>query len=64
MNDRKKTHSGERGHDGSKTKNKGEGEESKQKGATSVSHDKAGTRRKDESHGADENTTKKQSNSI
>lgn len=52
------------GKDGSQTKNNGESQQSKQKGASSVSSKDAGRHKKDESDGADKNTTKKQGNSI
>jgi hypothetical protein len=58
-----KTNSGSEGIDGSKTKAKGESQQSKQKGAKSVSG-KDMKHTKDESGGAKENTTKKQQNSI
>ncbi len=58
-----KTNSGSEGIDGSKTKEKGESQQSKQKGAKSVSG-KDMKHTKDESGGAKENTTKKQQNSI
>jgi hypothetical protein len=59
-----KNNSGSQGNDGTTTKNKGESQQSKQKGAPSVSKKDAGRHKKDESDGADKNTTKKQSNSI
>jgi hypothetical protein len=59
-----KNHSGEQGNDNTKTKNKGESQQSHQQGAASVSKRNTGKHTKDESHGADKNTTKKQSNSI
>jgi hypothetical protein len=59
-----KNNSGSQGTDGTTTKNKGESQQSKQKGAPSVSKKDAGKHKKDESDGADKNTTKKQSNSI
>jgi len=52
------------GSDGTTTENKGESQQSQQKGATSVSKKDTGKHKKDESDGADKNTTKKQSNSI
>lgn len=58
-----KTNSGNEGVDGSKTKEKGESQQSKQKGAKSVSG-KDMKHTKDESGGAKENTIKKQQNSI
>jgi hypothetical protein len=60
----KKDHSADAGNDGTKTKNKGESQQSHQKGAASVSKKNTGKHTKDESHGADHNTTKKQGNSI
>jgi hypothetical protein len=60
----KKTNIGEEANDGtSKTKNKGDSEQSHQKGAPSVSK-KANKHLRDESGGAEKNTTKKQQNSI
>lgn len=49
--------------EGSKKNNKGESKQTTQKGALSVGKNK-GKHKKDESDGADKNTTKKQSNSI
>jgi hypothetical protein len=46
------------------TKNKGESEQSHQKGAKSVSSKGSGKHKADESDGAAKNTTKKQQNSI
>jgi hypothetical protein len=60
----KKNNSGSQGTDNTTTKNKGESQQSKQKGAPSVSNKDTGKHTKDESHGAEENTTKKQQNSI
>lgn len=59
-----KNNSGSKGNDGTTTKNKGESQQSHQKGAKSVSKKDTGKHTKDESHGADQNTTKKQENSI
>jgi hypothetical protein len=59
-----KTNIGEQGIDGTKTKHKGESQQSHQKGAPSVSHKDAGKHLKDESGGAAKNTTKKQQNGI
>ena len=59
-----KNHSGSKGNDGSTTKNKGESQQSNQKGAKSVSKKDTGKHTKDESGGASHNTTKKQENSI
>ena len=55
---------GSQGNDGSTTKNKGESQQSHQKGAESVSKQDTGKHKKDESDGAEKNTTKKQANSI
>jgi hypothetical protein len=55
---------GSQGNDGSTTKNKGESQQSHQKGAKSVSQKDTGKHKKDESDGAEKNTTKKQANSI
>jgi hypothetical protein len=53
-----------KGQDGTTIKNKGESQQSDQKGAASVgTHDK-GKHKADNSDGDDKNTTKKQSNSI
>ena len=49
---------------GSITKNKGESQQSQQKGAQSVSNKNSGMHSKDESGGAAKNTTKKQGNSV
>jgi hypothetical protein len=59
-----KNNSANKGTDGSATKNKGESQQSQQKGAPSVSKKNAGKHTKDESGGAEHNTTKKQQNSI
>ena len=59
-----KDHSGSQGNDGTTTKNKGESQQSHQKGATSVSKKDTGKHTKDESGGSEHNTTKKQENSI
>ena len=59
-----KNNTADKGTDGTTTKNKGESEQSHQKGAKSVSSKGSGKHKKDESDGADHNTTKKQSNSI
>ena len=53
-----------RGTDGTTTKNKGESQQSQQKGAKSVASQDSGKHRADESDGASRNTTKKQSNAI
>ncbi|HEX8460439.1 MAG TPA: hypothetical protein VF623_03380 [Segetibacter sp.] len=59
-----KNHSDNQGNDGTTTKNKGESQQSHQKGAKSVSKHDTGKHTKDESGGAGKNTTKKQENSI
>ena len=59
-----KDHSANQGNDGTTTKNKGESQQTHQKGAKSVSTHDRGKHKKDDSDGADKNTTKKQSNSI
>ena len=61
---RNKEHEGHRGLDNTETGNKGESQQSRQKGAKSVAAHQTGKHKKDESDGADKNTTKKQSNSI
>ena len=58
-----KSNSGIRGTNAT-SKNKGESEPSKQKGAASVSNKSKDKHKKDDSYGAELNTTKKQSNSI
>jgi hypothetical protein len=55
---------GSKGTDGTTTKNKGESQQSNQKGAKSVSNKGKEKHTKDESDGAEKNTTKKQQNSI
>ena len=52
------------GNDGSTTKNKGESQQSHQKGAKSVAKHDTGKHKKDDSDGDDKMTTKKQQNSI
>lgn len=54
------------GIDDTKTKEKGESQQSKQKGASTVSNKKSkeSKHQKDNSSGAGKNTTKKQSNSV
>ena len=59
-----KNNTGSKANDGGTSKNKGEKEQSHQKGAPSVSNKKSGKHSKDESGGAEKNTTKKQQNSI
>jgi hypothetical protein len=61
---KQENNSGKKGSNGTNTNNKGESQHSKQRHAQTVSTKSAGKHTKDESHGADENTTKKQSNSI
>jgi hypothetical protein len=56
--------SGSKGIDGTTTKHKGESQQSHQKGAPSVSDKSKGKHTKDESGGADHNTTKKGANNI
>jgi hypothetical protein len=58
-----KKNSGSEGIDDTKTKEKGESQQSKQKGAPSVNR-KESKHTKDDSDGAEKNTTKKQKNSI
>ncbi|MDB5251531.1 MAG: hypothetical protein JWP27_700 [Flaviaesturariibacter sp.] len=64
MSNSNKDHSGSRGNDNSTTRNKGESQQAGHQGARSVSTQDTGKHTKDESHGADRNTTKKQGNSI
>ncbi|HEV7329419.1 MAG TPA: hypothetical protein VGN63_00110 [Flavisolibacter sp.] len=59
-----KEHMAQEGLDGSTTKHKGESQQSHQQGAKSVANDKTGKHKKDESDGADKNTTKKGANSV
>lgn len=59
-----KDNSGNQGNDGTKTKHKGESQQNPQKGAPGISKKDTGKHTKDESHGAEQNTTKKQQNSI
>lgn len=59
-----KNNSGSKGNDNTTTKNKGESQQSHQKGAPSVSKKDTGKHTKDNSVGAEHNTTKKQANSI
>ncbi|TKK68564.1 hypothetical protein FC093_10605 [Ilyomonas limi] len=56
--------SGSKGIDGTTTKNKGESQQSRQKGAPGVSKKTLSRHTKDESGGADHNITKKGANSI
>ena len=60
---KQKNTSGTSGSEGT-TKNKGESQPTKQKGAISVSKKGTGKHSKDESGGSEKNTTKKQQNSI
>lgn len=61
----KNTNISDQGVDGTRTKHKGESQQSHQKGAPSVSNKTAGKHLKDESgSGSDENTDKKHQNSI
>lgn len=64
MSNDNKGNAGHEGVDGSKTKHKGESQQSHQKGAKSVSNKDTGKHTKDKSHGVDKNTTKKGSNNI
>lgn len=59
-----KNNTGSQGADNTTTKNKGESQQSHQKGAKSVSKKGSGKHTKDNSDGAEHNTTKKQSNNI
>jgi hypothetical protein len=59
-----KEHTASEGLDGSTTKHKGDSQQSHQKGAKSVANRDTGKHKKDESDGADKNTTKKGANSI
>ena len=59
-----KEHAENKGLDGSTTKHKGESQQSHQKGAKSVSKQETGKHKKDESDGADHNTTKKGANAV
>ena len=61
---KQKNNTGSKGNDGTTTKHKGESQQSQQKGAESVSNKGSGKHSKDESGGAEKNTTKKQQNSI
>jgi len=59
----KKENAGNKGIDGTVTKHKGESQQSRQQCSQSVGSNK-GKHKKDQSDGADKNTTKKLSNSI
>jgi hypothetical protein len=59
-----KEHAANEGLDGSTTRHKGESQQSHQKGAKSVGSQDKGKHKKDESDGAEKNTTKKGANSI
>jgi len=61
---KQKDNSGSQGTDGTRTKNKGESQQSQQQGAISVSKKGAGKHSKDESQASKKNTTKKQGNSM
>ena len=61
---RNKEHTDKEGLDGANTKHKGESQQAHQQGAESVSNRESGKHKKDESDGADKNTTKKGANSI
>jgi len=61
---KQKNNAGEKAADGTKSKLKGESQQSPQKGAIGVSKKSAGKHTKVESGGAAHNTTKKQQNSI
>ena len=61
---RNREHEGNRGLDNTETRNKGESQQSQQKGAKSVAAHDTGKHKKDGSDGAENNTTKKQGNSI
>jgi hypothetical protein len=58
-----KSNSGVRGTNAT-SKHKGESEPSRQKGAASISNKNKEKHKKDDSDGAEKNTTKKQQNSI
>ena len=59
-----KDHTASKGHDGSTTNNKGESQQTPQKGAKSVAKHDTGKHKADDSDGDTKQTTKKQSNSI
>jgi hypothetical protein len=61
---KQKNNNGSQGQDGTATKHKGESQQTQHKGAPSVSKKGNGKHSKDESGGAQKNSTKKQSNSI
>jgi hypothetical protein len=61
---KQKNNSGDNGTDGQKTKHKGESQQSRQPGASSVSKKGNGKHSKDDSGGSGEQDTKKQANSI
>jgi hypothetical protein len=64
MSNSRKDSSGYRGTDGSETRNKGERQQTQHQGAPSVSKKNQERHTKDQSEGADRNTTKKGPNSI
>ena len=64
MSSKNDKHAGHEGLDDSTTKNKGESQQSNQQGAKSISKSDTGKHTKDESHGSDDNSTKKQQNAI
>lgn len=59
-----KEHKSHEGLDGTTTNHKGESQQSHQKGAKSVANHDTGKHKKDDSDGADRNTTKKGANSV
>ncbi|MDB5192563.1 MAG: hypothetical protein JWQ96_2126 [Segetibacter sp.] len=59
-----KDNTANQGNDGTTTNNKGESQQSHQKGAKSVAKHDTGKHKKDDSDGDVKQTTKKQSNSI
>ena len=61
---KQKNNAGNKTANGTKSKLKGESQQSPQKGAPGVSKKAAGKHTKDQSGGASNNTTKKQQNSI
>jgi hypothetical protein len=60
----KKEHVNKSGTEVTETRHKGESQQSNQKGAKSVANHDLPRHKKDESDGAEKNTTKKQSNNI
>ena len=59
-----KDNTASKGNDGTTTKNKGESQQTHQKGAKSVASQDRGKHKADDSDGDTKQTTKKQSNSI